>query len=138
LHKHSKADDQSGFYKSKLASNGQILSIYNGEASEDAKKRFFEHGKAHYANLRKFIFETLREHLPDEGFIGGSRPGEDDFHVGAWLARIATVFGVKKTSEGLDALEDEFGEPVPRRLVTYWDAWSMRPSWQEVYREGLH
>ena len=73
-------------------------------------------------------------YLPESGLIGGERPGEDDFHVGAWLARIVSTTGGKEVS----ALEAELGQPVPPKVVSYWNAWSERDSWKKVYAQGLH
>ena len=76
--------------------------------------------------------------LPESGFIGGAEPGEDDFHFGAWLARVTWVCGGDKEAEGYKALEKELNGPVPDKVVSYWKAWSARPSWQKVYAETLH
>ena len=76
--------------------------------------------------------------LPESGFIGGAQPGEDDFHVGAWIARVAWVCGGDKEAEGYKALEKELKGDVPPKVVAYWTAWSVRPSWKKVYEETLH
>jgi hypothetical protein len=76
--------------------------------------------------------------LPETGFIGGAEPGEDDFHVGAWLARVTWVCGGNKEADGYKALEKELNVEVPPKIVSYWKAWAVRPSWQKVYAETLH
>ena len=71
-------------------------------------------------------------------FIGGVRPGVDDFHVGAWITRIAFVSGAQKSEEGLSALEKRFG-PLPENVKAYWTAWIGRDSWVKAYPENaLH
>ena len=85
-----------------------------------------------------FIKDILPGYLPDSGFIGGERPGEDDFHVAAWLARIAATLGGDAGKDGVHALEKELGVPVPDKVANYWAAWSERESWKITYREGLH
>jgi len=102
------------------------------------KNDFFNKSKAHWAALRTFILDILPEYLPNSGFIGGVRPGEDDFHVAAWLARIACVSGAKKTEEGLKELKKEVGVPIPEKVAQYWNAWGQRESWKKVYQNGLH
>ena len=42
---------------------------------------------------------------------------------------------VHKIAEKLAA---SFGAPVPERVLAYWDAWVVRPSWKEVYEGGCH
>lgn len=135
---HKDAADFGGFYKEKIASNGELLAIYQSEVPEAAKKGFFEKSKRHWESLRSFITEVLPEYLPEHGFIGGVQPGEDDFHVAAWLARIAVSSGAKQTNEGLQALEKEFSTEIPEKVASYWNAWGERQSWKEVYEGALH
>ena len=81
------------------------------------------------------------QHLPSSSsgpFLGGTQPGEDDFHLGAWLTRIAAVSGAQKPEEAAEKLAASFGAPVPERVLAYWDAWVVRPSWKEVYDGGCH
>lgn len=130
----SEGAEHSEFYKAKIAGNGGILSIYNGSATAEATQQFYETSQQHWVQLRKFILEELPGYLPEHGFIGGERPGEDDFHVGAWLARIVATTGGKDVG----ALEAELGHPVPPKVIEYWNTWSVRDSWKKVYADGLH
>lgn len=125
----------SEFYQAKIKGNGAIQKIYKGET---ANTEFFATSTAHWNAIVEYLTKDLPAILPDSGFIGGSEPGEDDFHVGAWLARVAWVSGADKDSEGYKALEKEVGGPVHPKIVAYWKAWSARPSWQKVYAETLH
>lgn len=102
------------------------------------KAGFFEKSKAHTDSVSSFLYEVLPEHLPNSGFLGGARPGEADFHVGAWLARIAAVSGAKQSDEGLQTLEKAFGKAVFESVALYWNAWIYRASWNKVYAAGLH
>jgi hypothetical protein len=99
---------------------------------------FFEQSKAHWDAVRSFILNILPAYLPNSGFVGGVKPGEDDFHVAAWLARIASARGAKKTEQGLKELEKEVGMSVPEKVAKYWNAWAQRESWKTVYQDGLH
>jgi hypothetical protein len=126
------------FYVNKLAGIGHVLSIYKSKAPDHVKNGFFEQSKAHWDALRTFILDILPAHLPNNEFIGGPEPGEDDFHVAAWLVRIAAASGAEKPEQGLKELEKEVGKPIPEKVATYWNAWAQRESWKKVYQGGLH
>ncbi len=127
------------FYADKIAGNGGLLDIYRGNALEATKDGFFQQSQDHFANVGAYILQSLPKRLPeDTAFLGGDIPGEDDFHLGAWLARIAATVGATKSEEGLAALKDAFGAEVPDPVAAYWKAWSSRDSWKDVYGEGLH
>ncbi|KZP16757.1 hypothetical protein FIBSPDRAFT_865507 [Athelia psychrophila] len=145
LEKHSAHEDgadHKDFYDSKIQGNGHVLSIYQSKTSPSAKENFFAMSTAHWDKLRKFILEDLRDDLPAQGFLGGDVPGEADFHVAAWLARIAAAGGAKKTEDGLKMLQNEVGpeaeSPIPDNVASYWNAWVKRESWAQVYGQDLH
>ena len=92
----------------------------------------------HWETISAFILNDLPTLLPESGFLGGAIPGEDDFHLGAWLARLVHVAGGKNEKEGYKALEKETKQPIPPKVVAYWTAWTERPSWNRVYKDGLH
>jgi glutathione S-transferase len=98
----------------------------------------FAKSETHFQSISTFIYDLLPNHLPSTGFIGGERPGNADFHVGAWLGRIAAVSGAKTSEEGVKALEGAFGKQVPEAVSDYWNAWAARDSWSQVYVNGLH
>lgn len=112
--------------------------VYQGKVPDAAKAEFFARSKAHIDVVASLIYDVLPGHLPESGFVGGERPGEADFHVGAWLARIAAASGAQRSEEGLQAFEKAFGKKVSERLASYWNAWVDRASWKEVYAAGLH
>lgn len=85
-----------------------------------------------------YILNVLPTILPDSGFIAGSEPGEDDFHVGAWLARVAWITGAAKEADGYEKLEKELKVSVPAKVASYWQAWAARDSWKKVYADTLH
>ncbi|KAL0950958.1 hypothetical protein HGRIS_007709 [Hohenbuehelia grisea] len=129
----------SNFYTAKLAGNGGLLDIYHGKAPATAKNGFFEQSRSHFENVAKYTIEILPQRLPTgTAFIDGEVPGETDFHVGAWLARIAATCGASKSGEGVKALEAAFGKTIPDRLQQYYNAWIARDSWKALYAEGLH
>ncbi|KAG1867870.1 hypothetical protein DFJ58DRAFT_768175 [Suillus subalutaceus] len=142
LAKHSGASQSANhreFYDAKIAENGRVLSIYQAKAPENVKNSFFEYSRAHWDTLKAFILEELPDVLPESGFLGGDKPGEDDFHLAAWLARIVFVAGGGDSEkDGVRAIEKELGRPTPEKVESYWTAWSGRKSWQEVYANGLH
>ncbi|KAJ7494853.1 hypothetical protein B0H11DRAFT_2003594 [Mycena galericulata] len=140
LEKYSKGPDAGpfkAFYETKLAENGAGLAVFTGKASAEHKAGFFAKSQAHFASIKSGVLEVLPGFLPESGFIGGAAPGEDDFHVGGWLARIARAAGGKSVDDALAAFERAYGEPVPAKVAAYWGAWAARPSWKSVYADGL-
>ncbi|KAI3605233.1 hypothetical protein WG66_013146 [Moniliophthora roreri] len=121
------------FYDPKIAADSGLLGIYNGEAADAAKEGFFKQLP------RPITIRLLHllNYLPASGFIGGEEPREDDFHLGAWIARIVLTLGVQTSEEAAQAVEKSYGKPLPEK-VAYWRAWVSKPSWKKVYAEGLH
>ncbi|KAJ7102211.1 hypothetical protein B0H15DRAFT_318733 [Mycena belliarum] len=141
LEKYSQSADAApykAFYETKLAQNGGMLAIVTGKAPEEHKAGFFAKSQAHFDSVKGAVLEVLPGFLPASGFIGGEVPGEDDFHVGAWLARIAATCGAKSADDAPAAFEKAYGAPVPASVAAYWGAWTARPSWKTVYASGLH
>ena len=102
--------------------------------TEDVKTAFFATSTKHWENISNFIISELPTYLPEGGFIDGEKPGETDYHLAAWLARIVAVVQ-GKTAEDLSI---ELKQPTPPKVVAYFSAWSSRESWKKVYAEGLH
>ncbi|OCH96480.1 hypothetical protein OBBRIDRAFT_829907 [Obba rivulosa] len=141
LDKYSKSPEGSQFkefYDAKLAGNGSILAIYKGEVPEDVKNSFFDQSTKHWETISSFILNDLPSFLPASGFLGGAEPGEDDFHLAAWLSRIGFLTGGKAEKDGYKAIEKETKQPLPAKVAAYWQAWAERPSWKKVYADGLH
>ncbi|ESK89657.1 hypothetical protein Moror_8597 [Moniliophthora roreri MCA 2997] len=109
------------FYDPKIAADSGLLAIT----------------EAHYDTIAAFVNQDLLNYLPASGFIGGEEPGEDVFHLGAWMARIVLTLGVQTSEEAAQAIEKSYGKPLPEK-VAYWRAWVSKPSWKKVYAEGLH
>lgn len=140
LEKHSvlpEAEAHKSFYEGKLASNGGLLALFKGEAPPAAKDDLFAKSQAHFDNVKSFLYGSLLSYLPESGFIGGDIPGEDDYHLCAWLTRIVASVGGKSKDDSLAAVEKAFGGPVPSKIVSYWGAWTGRSSWTKVYA-SLH
>ena len=111
-----------------------MIEIYKGSAPQRAKDDFFAKSANHWESIRKLILEDIPGVLPTTGFIVGDKPGEDDFHLGAWLSRIVTITG----GNDVRSLSTELGQDVPKKIEDYWKAWSQRASWKDVYINGLH
>ncbi|KAJ6574818.1 hypothetical protein B0H19DRAFT_1254469 [Mycena capillaripes] len=132
------AEEFKAFYETKKTQNGGLLAIVQGKAPEEHKASFFSKSNAHFESVQTAVFEVLPSALPDNGFIGGDVPGEDDFHLGAWLTRIAATTGAKTSEDAVAAMNAAYGAAVPAKVVAYWGAWTARPSWKKVYANGLH
>jgi hypothetical protein len=124
-------------FDARIATFSIMLSIFDGSASESTKKTFFAASQDKYEASRAFVIDTLPASITDGPFVAGVQPGEDDFHVAAWLARIARSAGASSESEGLAALETWFGAPVPEKVKVLWSAWVERESWKTVYPDGV-
>jgi len=125
------------FYDAKIQGNGGVLAIYKGEVPEEVKQGFYKQSTVHWEHITSYILKELPDLLPESGFINGESPGEDDFHVAAWLARIALVCGGTPSKDGYKALEKELKQAVPVKIAAYWEAWSERPGWQATYETSL-
>ena len=138
------------FYDKKIASMSKLSALLNGQATEDTKRDFFARSTALWDAIKVFVLETLPAALshhhhdgdnnPDDSiegaFIRGAGPGVDDFHIGAWLARVASLLGAHTSKEGVDALQRRFG-PLPENVKLYWTAWIARDSWVNAYPDSV-
>jgi hypothetical protein len=115
-----------------------LLAIYKRETTAEVQVTFFANSKAHWGAIRSALFEVYPALLPANGFIGGAEPGEDDFHMIAWITRIAWVAGARSGEEGLSAFNAAYGELAPDTVAAYWRAWIQCPSWKKVYAETFH
>ncbi|KAF8498199.1 hypothetical protein F5888DRAFT_1794261 [Russula emetica] len=126
------------FYDNQITKISGLHAVLNGQAPDDGKQRFFSKSSALWDGIKVFTVETLPTSITEGPFIGGVRPGVDDFHVGAWIARIAFVSGAQKSEEGLSVLEKRFGT-LPEKVKAYWRAWIVRDSWVKAYpNNALH
>jgi len=126
------------FYDQKITANGGLVSIYKYQVPDEAKNGFFRNSTAHAASIHELILNVISAKLPASGFLGGDKPGEDDFHLMGWLARMASTVFASNDSNGILAYEKELGAPVPPTVVSYWKLWAERSSFKTVYAAGLH
>ncbi|KAF8524230.1 hypothetical protein JB92DRAFT_2827121 [Gautieria morchelliformis] len=134
------APEYKAFYKTKLAQNGFLVSLFDNVAPPDAVRYFIGRSNIHWRNVSQFVSTDLPLYLPASGFIGGEMPGEDDFHLAVWLARTVAVLGGSPNKDGVKSLEKELGGSgsVPQKVKNYWKLWSERESWRILYRRTLH
>jgi hypothetical protein len=131
------SEERREWYSAKMKPLEYLNAIYTSPSPEQVAK-FLERSTQHMQQIREFILRSLPSYLPELGFVEGDTPGEADFHLAAWLARIALVCGSASTCMGKEMLEKELGEALPEKVGRYWDAWTDRESWKRVYRDGLH
>lgn len=121
-----------------LARISGVHALLSGNAPDDHKQKFYAISTALWDSIKVFAVERLPAAITQGPFISGETPGVDDYHVGAWLARIAYVVGAQKSDEGISALEKTFG-PIPEKVKVYWTAWTARDSWVKAYPDNkLH
>ncbi|KAH8988382.1 hypothetical protein EDB92DRAFT_1948056 [Lactarius akahatsu] len=101
-----------------------------------AKQGFYSASTAVWDSIKVFAVETLPAAISEGPFIGVATPGVDDYHVGAWIARIAFLLGAQKSDEGVAVLEKGFG-PIPEKVKVYWSAWTARDSWVKAYPDRV-
>jgi hypothetical protein len=130
------AQANKSFYEEHIASLSGLYKILNGQAPIEVKQAYFSDSAALWDGIKAFTIQTLPAAITEGPFIGGSRPGVDDYHVGAWLARIATLLGAEKSEGGVPALENGFG-PQPEKVKAYWAAWIARDSWVNAYPDNV-
>jgi len=139
LKKHAASDEGRAyktFYDAKIAAIAGVHALLNGQATHGDKQGHFAASTHLWTAIKAFTLETLPAAITVGPFIGGARPGVDDFHVGAWLARIAFLVGAQKSEEGIRALEERFG-PVDEKVKAYWKAWIARDSWVKTYPDHV-
>ncbi|KAJ7745190.1 hypothetical protein DFH07DRAFT_942883 [Mycena maculata] len=126
-------------YTARLGATRGLYAIYNHKVPADAQSAFFTRSQAHWGSVRSALFEIFPAFLPSDGmapFIGGDVPGEDDFHLIAWLTRIAAAAGATTKDDALKTFEKDCGAPVPGAIADYWAAWVVRPSWSKRSGSG--
>jgi hypothetical protein len=74
-----------------------LLEIFTRKAPADVQAGYFVQSQAHFDAVRSALFEVYPELLPTSGFIGREVPGEDDFHMIAWVTHIAFIIGCRRT-----------------------------------------
>jgi hypothetical protein len=125
------------FYDQKYKANSGLVAIFAEGASSETTAPWFKLSQANWDAVGNFITQVLPPYLPEQGLIGGDAPNEADYHVGAYLARIAGVLGAKSEKGAASSFAVFTGE-VPAKVSQYWDTWIVRPSWETVYQGGLH
>jgi len=139
LKKHAEtpeAEVHKPFYDKQITAISGLHAVLNRQASDEAKQGFFSSSTTLWESIKVFIVETFPAAIAEGPFIGGDRPGVDDFHVGAWLARIAFVLGAQNSVAGVATLEKAFG-PLPEKVKAFWSAWIVRDSWVKAYPDNV-
>ncbi|KAJ7806356.1 hypothetical protein B0H14DRAFT_2610519 [Mycena olivaceomarginata] len=78
---------------------GGLLEIFTRKAPADVQAGYFVQLQVHFDAVRSALFEVYPELLPTSGFIGGEVLGEDDFHMIAWVTRIAFIIGTTSSAD---------------------------------------
>ncbi|KAJ6528796.1 hypothetical protein DFH09DRAFT_1327614 [Mycena vulgaris] len=86
------ASPYKAFYDDKIAFNTGMLAFYTDTAPPAEKAAFFAQSTAHFTALKRAVLEVFPAFLPASGFIARAAPGEDNFRVGGWFARIAALW----------------------------------------------
>ncbi|CED82313.1 Thioredoxin-like fold [Phaffia rhodozyma] len=117
------------FYEEKIKYNSYFVKIYSGEASDEELKEYYAKGKKLWSNIGSFLSGDLVKFLQNDRkgtFFAGNTPGEVDFHVIAWLARIITSGG------GVEGVEKLTGKPLDKSVKGYYESWTSRESFKKL------
>ncbi|KAJ1018045.1 hypothetical protein NDA16_004914 [Ustilago loliicola] len=126
------------WYSDKIESQSLLTKAYV-EADRQAVSQLVELTNASWKN----VVETLAK-LETEvqgPFALGDQISLADLHLVPWLARVAAVAGGKTGEDALAALDGvlaEYGGKVGEKVRALWGAFLERPSFKDVYGEGLH
>ncbi|KAH9069557.1 hypothetical protein EDB83DRAFT_2582700 [Lactarius deliciosus] len=99
LKKHAatpEAELHKDFHDKQIARISGLDALLTGNAPDEAKPGFYS---------------------AEGPFIGGATPGVDNYHVGAWIARIASLLGAQKSDEGVAALEKGWVKAYPDKAL---------------------
>jgi len=122
------------FLEEKQKGNRQFLEFYTGNPDEATRQAHYKATKEMWNSAGIVIRGVITQALQKTSgpFAGGDKPGEPDFHIITWLARMATDAGVapgSKASEVMPALQKITGGHAFDPVVSkYWDAWTQRES----------
>ncbi|KAG8916132.1 hypothetical protein FRC01_003358 [Tulasnella sp. 417] len=127
-------------YEHEATQRAVYFTFGSDPAIDSVKQAYFSASEKIWRAIRSFILDDVPRYLPEgPGFIGGERPGEDDFHFIVWLARIVLLTGGAPDADGVLTLKKELGgEEVPGKVVSFWRAWCEMQAWKVVYGGGLH
>lgn len=125
------------WYTDKIESQSLLTKAYQGDAQ--AVAQLIELTNASWKN----VVETLvkLETKVQGPFALGDQISLADLHLVPWLARVAAVAGGKTGEDALAALDGvlgEYGGKVGEKVRALWAAFLERPSFKDVYGEGLH
>ncbi|KAH9068005.1 hypothetical protein EDB83DRAFT_2519091 [Lactarius deliciosus] len=114
------AEPHKDFHDKQIAKISGLDALLAGNAPDEARQGFYSASTALWDSIKVFAVETLPAAIGEGPFIGGATPGVDDYHVGAWIARIAFLLGAQQ-------------------VKVYWSAWIARDSWVKAYPDkALH
>lgn len=134
----SAPEEFKSFLEKKQKDNQQLLDFYNGNPDDAAKQQHYAATKEMWRSAGIVIRGVLTQAIQKNGgtYAGGDKPGEADFHIITWLARMATNAGVEpgaSASEAIGKLRDYTGgHAIDPSVEKYWDAWSKRDSFKKI------
>ncbi|SPC66347.1 uncharacterized protein UHOD_07587 [Ustilago sp. UG-2017b] len=126
------------WYTDKLQSQSLLTKAYV-DADKDAVEQLVELTNTSWKN----VVETLvkLETKVQGPFALGDQISLADLHLVPWIARVSAVAGGKTGEDALvalDAVLAEYGGKVGQKVRVLWNEFSERPSFRDVYGQGLH
>lgn len=126
------------WYTDKLQSQSLLTKAYV-DADNEAVEELIELTNTSWKNVVETLVKLERK--IQGPFALGDQISLADLHLVPWIARVSAVAGGKTAEDALvalDALLAQYGGKVGQKVTVLWNEFSQRPSFSDVYGQGLH
>ncbi|KDN38940.1 hypothetical protein K437DRAFT_239804 [Tilletiaria anomala UBC 951] len=133
------------WYTDKLHALSPAYHVYGPESTQQATQLFIQLSRSRWQKLGAALAQLERQIRGP--YALGDQVSLADAHLMAWFARVIAVCESKESAKDLDALEKalqheavagEGRSMLGPKVRAYWQALKSRPSFQAVYKDGLH
>lgn len=133
------------WYNDKEASLAPLHAAYI-QADQEASQKFVQQSLQLWLGAAHVLAELEQKIISP--FVFGDQISLADLHITAWLARIFSIAtNLEGDQDEVSALKkvlakiqgsDEASRGLGPKVIQYWNTVKARPSFQEVYKSGLH
>lgn len=133
------------WYNDKEASLAPLRAAYI-QADQEASQKFVQQSLQLWVGAANVLAELEKKILLP--FVFGDQISLADLHITAWLARILFIASnLESDKDEISALKkvltkiegsEEASRGLGPKLIQYWNTVKTRPSFQKVYKSGLH
>ncbi|KAL1413633.1 hypothetical protein Q8F55_001411 [Vanrija albida] len=124
------------FLEGKQRANGHLLEFFTGNPDQEARTALYTSAQQLWDHAGQFIRGEVTHLLKKSNgsYLNGQEPGEADYHLITWLARIITNAGVQPNSisgVALKAVQERTGgQEIDPVVAGFWDSWTQRESFK--------